>query len=87
MVPGYAKRGTAGKIVELLLDEVRCHPGVITVLTANDIPGRNDCSPSIGGDPILADGEIMFHGQVIFAVVATTRDAARRAARLRQDYH
>ena len=38
--------------------------------------------PSFGGDPILADGEIMFHGQVVFAVVAETREAARRAARL-----
>ncbi len=81
VVPGYAKRGTAGKIIELNLVEVRSHPGVIAVLTAGDIPGRNDCSPSIGGDPILADGEIMFHGQVIFAVVAATRDAARRASR------
>ena len=39
-------------------------------------------APAFGGDPILADGKIMFHGQVIFAVVAETRDAARRAARL-----
>ncbi len=82
VVPGYAKRGTAGKITELDLDSVRTYPGVVTVLTAKDIPGHNDCSPSIGGDPILADGEIMYHGQVIFAVVATTRDAARRASRL-----
>jgi xanthine dehydrogenase large subunit len=82
VVPGYAKRGAAGKIVELNLDSVRTFPGVIAVLTASDIPGLNDCSPSIGGDPILADGEIMFHGQVIFAVVATTREAARRAAHL-----
>ncbi len=82
VVPGYAKRGAAGKIAELNLDGVRTFPGVVAVLTASDIPGLNDCSPSIGGDPILADGEIMFHGQVVFAVVATTREAARRAARL-----
>ena len=35
----------------------------------------------MGDDPILADGRIEFHGQVIFAVIAETRDAARRAAR------
>jgi xanthine dehydrogenase large subunit len=55
---------------------------VIRVLTAADIPGLNDCSPSLRDDPILADGRIEFHGQVIFAVIAATRDAARRAARL-----
>jgi xanthine dehydrogenase large subunit len=82
VVPGYARRGTAGKITELNLDVVRSSPGVVAVLTASDISGLNDCSPSIGGDPILAGGEIMFHGQVIFAVVATTREAARRASRL-----
>src|SRR5205823_10758399 len=42
----------------------------------------NDCSPSAGDDPILAKDEIIFHGQVIFAVVAETRDAARHAVRL-----
>jgi xanthine dehydrogenase large subunit len=82
VVPGFAKSGTAGKITALVLDDARKFPGVVAVFTAKNIPGQNECGPSIGGDPILADGEIIFHGQVIFAVVATTRDAARRAARL-----
>jgi xanthine dehydrogenase large subunit len=82
VVPGFARDGARGRITTLDLEAVRAAPGVIAVLTAADIPGKNDCSPSIGGDPILADGEIIFHGQVVFAVVATTRDAARRAARL-----
>ncbi|MGQ0485361.1 MAG: xanthine dehydrogenase molybdopterin binding subunit [Hyphomicrobiales bacterium] len=80
--PGYAKDGARGKIKTLDLEAVRNYPGVVAVLTAKDIPGVNDCSPSIGGDPILADGGIEFHGQVVFAVAAETRDAARRAARL-----
>ncbi len=80
--PGYAREGAFGKITALDLAAVRAAPGVVAVLTAKDIPGVNDCSPSIGGDPILADGAIAFHGQVIFAVVAATRDAARSAARL-----
>jgi xanthine dehydrogenase large subunit len=82
IAPGYAKNGARGKIKSVDLDAVRNYPGVVAVLTAKDIPGLNDCSPSIGGDPILADGEIIFHGQVVFAVVAETREAARRAARL-----
>jgi xanthine dehydrogenase large subunit len=82
VVPGYAMEGARGRITRLELEAVRAAPGVVRVLTAADIPGVNDCSPSIGGDPILADRAIEFHGQAIFAVVAETRQAARRAARL-----
>ncbi len=82
VVPGFAREGACGKIKSMDLSAVRSAPGVVAVLTASDIPGLNDCSPSIGGDPILAAGAIEFHGQVIFAVVAETREEARRAARL-----
>ena len=70
-----------GAIRSLDLDAVRACPGVLAVLTAADIPGVNDCSPAFGDDPILAAGDVLFHGQAVFAVVAETRDAARRAAR------
>ncbi len=80
--PGYAKDGAHGKITRCDLSAVAAAPGVIRVLTAKDIPGLNDYAPVFGGDPILADGRIMFHGQVVFAVVADSREAARRAARL-----
>jgi xanthine dehydrogenase large subunit len=80
--PGLARDGAVGRIASVDLDPVRSAPGVVAVLTAKDIPGLNDCSPSVGGDPILSNGTIEFHGQVIFAVVAETREQARRAARL-----
>ena len=80
VAPGCA--GAArGAIRSMDLDAVHASPGVLAVLTAADIPGTNDCSPAFGDDPILAAGEIRFHGQVVFAVVAETRDAARRAVR------
>ena len=45
--------------------------------------GRNDVSPvGKNDDPVFAVGKTEFHGQPLFAVVAETRDAARRAARL-----
>ncbi len=81
LAPGYA-RESRGRIISVDLDAVRAADGVVAVFTAGDVPGVNDCSPSIGGDPILADGEIEFHGQVVFAVAAETRDQARRAVRL-----
>ncbi|MDE0725449.1 MAG: xanthine dehydrogenase molybdopterin binding subunit [Alphaproteobacteria bacterium] len=84
MAPGHAPNGAKGRISQLDLDAVRAAPGVVAVLTAEDIPGPNECSPSFGGDPILAHGAISFHGQVIFAVVAESRDQARHAARLAQ---
>src|SRR5712671_6210393 len=71
-----------GRITRIDLDAVRCAPGVIAVLTAADIPGKNDVSPVMGDDPMFADGSVEFHGQVVFAVVAESRDLARRAARL-----
>ena len=80
VTPGAAGEAR-GAIRSIDLHAVRAFPGVLAVLTAADIPGANDCSPAFGDDPILAAGEILFHGQVVFAVVAETRDAARRAAR------
>jgi len=71
-----------GRLRGLDLAAVRAAPGVVAVLTAADVPGRNDISPANGDEPVFAEQEVLFHGQPVFAVVATTRDAARRAARL-----
>ena len=64
------------------LERVRAAPGVAAVLTAQDIPGVNDCGPIIHDDPILADGLVQYVGQPLFLVVADSHDHARRAARL-----
>ncbi|MGB5800600.1 MAG: xanthine dehydrogenase molybdopterin binding subunit, partial [Mesorhizobium sp.] len=62
-----------GRLTSMDLSAVRAAPGVIDVLTAKDIPGENDISPSgMHDDPILADGEVLFHGQPVFAVLART---------------
>ncbi|MGJ8616059.1 MAG: xanthine dehydrogenase molybdopterin binding subunit [Sulfitobacter sp.] len=65
------------------LSAVRTAPGVIGVLTAEDLPGSNDVSPTGRDDePIFATEKVEFWGQPMFAVIAETRDAARRAAKL-----
>lgn len=69
-----------GRLLGIDLDALRAAPGVVAVLTAADIPGHNDCGPIIHDDPILAEGELRYVGQPVFAVVATDRDSARRAA-------
>ena len=81
VAPGYAT-AACGRLRAVDLEAVRRAPGVIAVLVASDIPGTNECSPSLGGDPILAESEILFHGQAVFAVAATGHRAARRAAKL-----
>ncbi|MTI17540.1 xanthine dehydrogenase molybdopterin binding subunit [Rhodobacteraceae bacterium RKSG542] len=80
--PGWYRGAARGKILSMDLDAVRSAEGVVAVLSAKDIPGINDCSPAMGDDPVFAEDEIVFHGQVVFAVVATDRDAARRACQL-----
>ncbi len=71
------------RILKLDLDAVRNAVGVVAVLTGADVPGHNDISPTGRHDePILAEGVVQFHGQPVFAVIAETRDQARRAARL-----
>ncbi len=70
------------RLVKVDLEAVREASGVIAVFTADDIPGINDCGPIVHDDPILAAGEVHFAGQPVFAVAATSQDAARRAARL-----
>ncbi|MBP7000973.1 MAG: xanthine dehydrogenase molybdopterin binding subunit [Amaricoccus sp.] len=77
---GLADRAHA-RITAMDLSEVAAFPGVVDVLTAADVPGHNDISP-VGrhDDPVFAEGLVEFHGQPIFAVIAETREAARRAA-------
>ncbi|MFY0635993.1 MAG: xanthine dehydrogenase molybdopterin binding subunit [Vannielia sp.] len=78
--------GTSAKarasVTALDLTKVRAAPGVVAVLTADDLPAANDVSPSAHDEPLLAEGEVYYIGQPIFLVVATSHLAARKAARL-----
>mgnify|MGYP001216130682 CR=1 FL=1 len=71
------------RLVRLDVEPVRRAEGVVCVLTAADVPGENDVSPTHRHDePLLATDLVQFVGQPLFAVAATTRDQARRATRL-----
>ena len=72
-----------GRIHQMDLSRVGAFPGVVSVITAQELPGLNDVSPMHTLDEeILCSGEIHFLGQVLFAVAADSRDIARRAVRL-----
>ncbi|MCX2724644.1 xanthine dehydrogenase molybdopterin binding subunit [Roseibium salinum] len=77
-----------GLIKGMDLSAVLAAPGVIGVLTAEDVPGCNDISPTGQNDePVFPTEKTEYHGQPLFAVIAETRNAARRAAELaRIDY-
>ena len=74
-------RGTIRKID---LTHVRSAEGVVDVVLLADVPGKTDIGPVYPGDPIMVNSgdEVEFHGQVIFAVAATSQLLARKAARM-----
>ncbi|WP_325894618.1 xanthine dehydrogenase molybdopterin binding subunit [Grimontia sp. NTOU-MAR1] len=64
------------------LDISPCYkvPGVRTVITAEDVPGELDIGPILPGDPMLADGKVVYVGQPVIAVAADSLDNARKGA-------
>jgi len=79
---GLSERAHA-EIKRIDLEKIRRAPGVVDVLTASDIPGHNDVSPTgLHDEPVFAEKTVEFHGQPVFAVIAESRDLARRAVSL-----
>lgn len=69
----------AARIVSIDTSAIPGSPGVVAVFDAESIPGKNDCSPTIGDDPIFAENRVEFAGQVLFAVAAESEIEARLA--------
>src|SRR6056297_123173 len=70
-----------GRVTGMDLAAVRANAGVVVVLTAADLPHDADCSPSAHDEPLLCTGDVHYHGQPLFLVIAESHLAARRAAR------
>jgi len=71
-----------GRLISIDLELLQKQPGVLAVLTAADIPGENNCGPLLHDDPILAHERLSYLGQPVFAIIASDRELARRAAAL-----
>ena len=69
-----------GRIKSMDLSAVLAAPGVVAVVCAGDVPGENNYGGIVHDDPIFADGLVQYAGQTLFAVAATSYNAARRAA-------
>ncbi len=72
----------AGNLTAMNLEEVMSAPGVVRVLTADDLSHVCDVSPSNHDEPLLATDAVHYIGQPLFLVIATSHRAARSAARL-----
>ena len=64
------------------LSNVGAAEGVVTVLTAGDIPGVNEVGNVAPGDPLFVDDVVQFFGQAMFVVAAESHRLAQRAAML-----
>jgi xanthine dehydrogenase large subunit len=69
-----------GRLVRVDVDAARAVPGVRAVLTVDDVPGHADIGAIFHDEPVLARGEVHYHGQPVVLVVADDADAARRGA-------
>ena len=59
--------------------KARAMPGVVAVLMTEDIPGHNNVGTH-HDEPLFADKEIKYHGQVVAIVVGRSTKACREAA-------
>ena len=75
---GWSKK-THAIIKKIDLREVWESEGVVSVVTSEDIPGRNDVGPVYDGDPIFPPQKVEYFGQPLFAVAATSTELARKA--------
>jgi xanthine dehydrogenase molybdopterin binding subunit len=57
-------------------------PGIACVLVAADVPGVNDVGAIRKDEPLLADGEVHYHGQLVAVVVGESVEACKAAAKL-----
>ncbi len=71
-----------GSIRRLDTGKARQAKGVRAVLTASDIPGRNQIGTLVEDEPLLAEETVDFVGQPVALVLAETAAAARAALAL-----
>ncbi len=71
-----------GDVLTMDLSAVRNAPGVVAVMSRDDLTDMPDCSPSAHDEPLLAVDRVYYIGMPLFLVIATSHLAARKAARL-----
>ena len=67
-----------GKVLRIDSSLAERMPGVACVLTERDVPGENDTGPVRHDEPLFPR-EIMYHGQPLAWVIASSEEHARQA--------
>jgi xanthine dehydrogenase large subunit len=70
------------KIKSINLEQALNHKGIVTILTAKDVTGLNQIGGIIPDEPLFAEDEVHFRGQVIALIVGTTEHHCQMAAKL-----
>ncbi|MGE0576441.1 MAG: xanthine dehydrogenase molybdopterin binding subunit [Reyranella sp.] len=72
----------SGRLRRIDLAKAAAAAGVVTTITAADIPGHNNIAGAGREEPLFAHDRVEFIGQAVAMVVAGTLDQARAAAEL-----
>ncbi|MFK4071641.1 molybdopterin cofactor-binding domain-containing protein [Streptomyces sp. NPDC029674] len=70
------------RILRLDATRARRLPGVVAVLTHEDVPGRRLYGMKVADQPVLAGDRVRYHGEPVALVAADHPETARRALRL-----
>jgi len=70
------------RLLGIRTEQARRYPGVVAVLTAADVPGRNEAVALLPDRPLLATGKVRCTGEAIALVVAEAPEIAEEAVDL-----
>ena len=70
------------KIISVDYNAALNSQGIVTILTAKDILGENQIGGILPDEPLFAEDEVHFRGQVIALIVGTSEHHCRMAAKL-----
>lgn len=70
------------KIRSINIDKAKEYPGVLKVLTSNDVPGPNGFGIVKPDQPVLCKDRVRFLGDVVAAVIAESEEIASLALKL-----
>lgn len=75
------------RILKIDVSEAEALPGVVVVMTAKDLPGRNAYGLLCPDKPVIAEGKTRYEGDPVAILAAETEEAARLAVeRIRVEY-
>jgi xanthine dehydrogenase large subunit len=70
-----------GRLLGIDMSRAEHASGVVAIITAADIPGKNDIAPIAADEPLFATDVVQYAGQPVVAIAAETRDQALAATK------